>query len=196
MMIVILMAAALLCGGCRAWDAMRETETAEFVEWMEEESPGAGEIALRDGVVTLTKADGSIITRELPGAAEADNPGAVFGDKALAAIRKSVETGSPWPAVIGIAEAAALALVGGYAAKKRKRAIAATELAETRTEQVDAMIMGIQDAAITLSGTPKHARQSIAERVKALAKIAGVEDGPNGLKARVEELGANVMGGT
>jgi len=191
-MIVIVMAAALFCGGCQAWDALRETETAEFVEWLEEETPAASEIAVRDGVVTLTKPDGSAVTRELPGAAEAENPGAVFGDKALAAIRKSMETGSPWPAVIGIAEAAALALVGGYAAKKRKAATAATELAETRTEQVDAMIMGIADAPISLSAT---ARQTVAGRIKALAKLAGVEDGPNGLKARVAGLGANVMEG-
>jgi len=57
---------------------------------------------------------------------------------------------------------------------------------------VDAMIMGIADAPISLSAT---ARQTVAGRIKALAKLAGVEDGPNGLKARVEELGANVMPG-
>jgi len=192
-MIVIVMSALMLLCGCQAWDALRDTETAEFVKWLDAEAPLATEVAVRDGVVTLTKPDGSIVARELPGADAVENPGAVFGDRALAAIRKSIETGSPWPGVIGIAEAAALALVGGYAASKRKKAMAATGLAETRTGQVDAMILGIRDAAVHLA-SPAAAQRSIAERIKVLAKVAGVEDGPDGLKARVEKLGANVMG--
>ena len=105
-LVMILLSMILLsCCGCEAWDALRDTETAEFVEWFDEEAPLASEVVVRDGIVTLTKPDGSIITRELPGADAAENPGALFGDKALAAIKKSVETGSPWPAVVGIAEA-------------------------------------------------------------------------------------------
>jgi len=180
------------CAGCRAWEALEDTETAEFVAWLEQEAPAAGEIAVRDGTVILTRHDGSVEVRELPGSGTGENPGAVLGDKALEAIRKSIETGSPWPGIIGIAEAAALALVGGYAARKRKAHLEAAELAEVRTEQVDAMILGVRDADVP--GREKSAaRRAVAERISALAKIAGVEHGPNGLKARVEELGANVL---
>jgi len=188
---ILLSSLPLLCG-CQAWDALRETETAEFVEWFDEQALLASEVAVRDGVVTLTKPDGSIVARELPGADAVESPGAVFGERAVAVIKKSVETGSPWPAVVGIAEAAALALVGGYAASKRKKAIAAVELAETRTEQVDAMILGIRDAQVDI-GTPTTARRSVAAWIEVLAEKAGVEEGPNGLKARVEKLGANVL---
>ena len=194
-MAIVVMLAALapaVCGGCRAWDALQDTETAEFVSWLEEHAPAASEIAVRDGTVILTRLDGSVEMRELPGAGSTGSPGAVFGDKALQAIKKSVEAGSPWPGVVGIAEAAALALVGGYAASRRKRAVKAAGLAETRTEQVDAMILGIRDAAVP-GRDPSVARGAIAERVSALARIAGVEDGPDGLKARVEKLGANVL---
>ncbi|NQT18438.1 MAG: hypothetical protein HQ592_01945, partial [Planctomycetes bacterium] len=176
------------CSGCRAWEALEDTETAEFVAWLEQEAPAAGEIAVRDGTVILTRHDGSVEVRELPGSVlpsngdTGENPGAVFGDKALEAIRKSIETGSPWPGIIGIAEAAALALVGGYAARKRKAHLEAAELAEVRTEQVDAMILGVRDADVP--GREKSAaRRAVAERISALAKIAGVEHGPNGLKA-------------
>jgi len=186
---LIVLAFVLLCGGCAAWQAMRETETAQFVKWLEGEAPGASEIAVRDGKVFVTRLDGSVERRELPGTAE--DAGARFGERATAAIRRSVETGSPWPGIVGIAEAGLLALVGGYAAKKRKAHLEASELAETRSEQVDAMILGIKDATLPV-GAAAEARKTVAQRISALAKMAGVEHGPNGLKARVEELCANV----
>jgi len=178
------------CTGCAFFDELRNTETVEFVEWLDAKAPTAKQVVVADGAVLITMPDGTIEAREVPGADAVDSPGAVFGERALAAIRKSVETGSPWPGVVGVLEAAALAAVGAYAAKKRKAANAATESLAVRDAQLHATIMGVRSAK-ELAGEPDA--RAVGEEIKRLAKFAGVEDGPDGLNARVEALNANVL---
>jgi len=178
--------AAGCLAGCEFVDALRDMESAEFAEWVSEELPSATAVAVRDGVVELTKPDGSVSSRPLPGG-DADGPGAVFGERALEAIERAVETGSPWPAVAGVLEAAGLAGLAYLLRRKQRSLASAREHGEAREKQLQAAVRGLASAPVDAGS-----KRAVAAQVKRLAKRLNVEDGELGLNRFVTAECSNV----
>ena len=126
--------------------------------------------------------DGRPIYEDGPG-----SPRRSPGAQVARGIDRSIETGSPWPALLGAVGAAgsvAFGLLKGAQAKSARDETAKTRAErDTRRNQAVAVIRAVSKS---------HAAPDVAELVKREAKKLGVEDGPGGLKELVNELGLNV----
>ena len=149
-------------------------ERREFVDWARARS-AAAPVTIRDGVAEFVGSDGSVESRELP----APTPEERAIEIAATGVQRSAETGSPWAAVSGVLGAAAT-ILGGLTLRQRAKT-------QTRDTQLRTVVQAIGDER----GSPMATR--LADAIKSMARAAGVEDGPDGLRALVEELGANVL---
>lgn len=165
-----LLLAIVLLPGCLLYEAQ------DFGEWVVRNyDPAIDTLTAEGRTLTITEPDGSTLSREIPEDITPDDL-----QRIVVGARRSIETGSPWPAVFGVA-GTALSILAGLFAKKK------SDEARATGKQRDAAIVGIK-----LAPVDDGAKRAVAETIQLRAVERDVEHGKNGLAARVAELNADV----
>lgn len=160
-------------------------ENIDLADWLGTLAPLAESVDVDTKNITVKTSAGQI-TRPIENVPRENTAAAVIRQVATAAER-SAETGSPIPLATGIIGGVVTLLTGIYASKKRKHAAASQAAQQQKQALAEAVITGLAEAPL-----PDDLKTVIADAIQDKALAAGVEHGPDGLKATVAKLHANL----
>ena len=160
-----------------------------FCAWLSGVAPLSESVTFGENIFSVSTSAGSS-SRTLP-VVSRETAATVMIRAAAQGAERAAETGSPMPLVTNILGGIVTLLAGGYAVKKKIDAANSDSVAAKKQTMAEAIINGLKTAPI-----PADIKKLVANSIQDIAIKAGVEAGPDGLKATVTKLDANLKRGT